>query len=586
MLKRGKIGSYISRLTGGSRIWSRFFSGTGAIPQGSSEALLKEEDLLESSLLGYLYKKFTKGASRVRSFCALHAEKSRVVSITASLCRALLDTSVGSFGVFLFFTGLYSAAAFFIKMYAGNEYDMFSLIYSAVIAFSGLLLLPLRRSIVTCISDGILTSYVAREMLAVSRFALEEKRPPKKRLAWAVLFGTLAGILGFFVSPLKILLFLLSVAAFAVIIYSPEGGLYISLFLLPFADIRLSALVALTAGVSYLFKLLIGKRNFYFTSADVFALLFALSAFIAGTLTPFATENTGLTVVTVAVLYILCANLMRSSEQLYRLMSVINSGALILALCCIFAFLFGGSLGAFGDYLSQKSAHVLLLPLLLPAALSAAFSRGAFSSGAIACVAIYVAAAFTFSEWMYLAVICTTALYFMLLFRKRMGIIFGAVISCAAVLVLFSTGIIKSGTAANAPVYPSSAKTAFKYLFSGVGFGDKAFTFAFKSAGYGSAEQGDMYSALVIGGGILLLALFAAAVVMILRRGLITVSGKTSGKLKHSAAAAVATLCALLLCGIFGRIWNMWENTLLFSAVCGCICGLPRIYDREAGDEI
>lgn len=586
MLKRGKIGSYISRLTGGSRIWSRFFSGKGETPQAKSDALLKEDNLLESSMLGYLYKKFTHGASRVRRFCALHAEKSRVVSITASLCRALLDTSVGSFGVFLFFTGLYSAAAFFVKLYAGSEYELFSLIYSAVIAFSGLLLMPLRRSMITCISDGILTSYVAREMFSVSRYALEERRPPKKRLAWGVLFGTVAGVLGFFVSPLNILLFLLAVAAFAVIIYSPEGGLYISLFLLPFADIRISACVALTAGASYLFKLLIGKRNFYFTAADVFALLFAFSAYIAGKITPFGYENIGLTVITVAVLYILCANLMRSSEQLYRLMSVINSGALILALCCIFAFLFGGNLGAFGDYLAQKSVHILLLPLFLPAALSTAFSRGAFSSGALACLAIYVAAALSFSEWMYLAVICTTALYLIFAFRKRMGIIFGAVISCAAVLVLFSTGIINGSTVTEIPVYPFAAKTAFKYLFSGVGLGENAFNFAFKSAGYGASAGGDMYSALIIGGGILLFMLFAATVVLILRRGLITVSGKTTGKLKHSAAAAVATLFSLLLCGIFGGVWNMWENTLLFSAVCGCICGLPRIYDREAGDEI
>ncbi|MBO5981808.1 MAG: hypothetical protein J6Q24_05105 [Clostridia bacterium] len=586
MLKRGKIGSYISRLTGGSRIWSRFFSGKGLTPQGEGDSLLKEDSLLESSMLGSLYKKFTHGASRVRRFCAFHAEKSRVVSITASLCRALLDTSVGSFGVFLFFTGLYSAAAFFIKLYAGSEYDVFSLIYSAVIAFSGLLLLPLRRSIITCISDGILTSYVAKEMLSVSRFALEEKRPPKKRLAWGVLFGTLAGVMGFFVSPLKVLLFLLLAAAFAVIIYSPEGGLYISLFLLPFADIRISACVALTAGVSYVFKLLIGKRNFYFTAADIFALLFALSAYIAGKITPFAYENIGITVLTVAVLYILCANLMRSSEQLYRLMSAVNSGALILALCCIFAFLFRGNLGALGDYLAQKSELVFLLPILLPAAVSTAFSRGAFSSGAIACVAIYTAAALTFSEWMYLAVIITTAIYFVFAFRKRMGIIFGAVISCAAVLVLFSTGIIDGNMVSAIPVYPSAADTAFKYLFSGVGFGDKAFTFAFKSVGYGFPINGDAYSALIIGGGLLLFILFAVMVVLLLRRGLVTLSGKASGKLKYSASAACATLCALLLCGVFGGVWNIWENVLLFSAVCGCMCGLPRIYDREAGDEI
>ena len=586
MLKRGKIGSYISRLTGGSRIWSRFFSGKGLTAQSANEALLKEDSLLQSSMLGSLYKKLTHGAARVRRFCAYHAEQSRVVSITASLCRALLDTSVGSFGVFLFFTGLYSAAAFFVKMYAGNEYDVFSLIYSAVIAFSGLLLLPLRRSMVTCISDGILTSYVAKEMFSVSRFALEEKRPPKKRMAWGVLFGTVAGVLGFFVSPLNILLFLLAVAAFAVIIYSPEGGLYISLFLLPFADIRISACVAITAGVSYLFKLLIGKRNFYFTTADIFALLFAFSAYIAGKVTPFGYENIGITVLTVAVLYILCANLMRSSEQLYRLMSVVNSGALILDLCCIFAFLFKGELGALGDYLVQKSANAVLLPILLPAALSTAFSRGAFSSGVIACGAIYAAAALSFSEWMYLAVIITTAIYFVFAFRKRMGIIFGAAVSCAAVLVLFSTGMIDGVMFSGIPVYPFSASVAWKYLFSGAGLGDKAFTFAFKSAGQASAVRGDMYSALIIGGGILFLALFAFTAVLLLRRGLIFASGKTAGKLKHSAAAACATFCTLLLCGIFGGVWNMWENILLFSAVCGCMCGLPRIYDREAGDEI
>lgn len=586
MKKRGKIGSYISRLTGGSRIWSRFFSGNGASADNGNGTLLKEDALFARSALGSLYNKATKAASRVRAFCAVCAEQSRVVSIAASLCRALLDTSVGSFGVFLFFTGLYSAAAYFIKIYAGRGEDMFSLIYSAVIAFSGLLLMPFRRSLITCIGDSALTSYVAQEMFGVSSFALNEKRPPKKRLAWAVLFGTVAGILGFFVSPLKILLVLLALAAVGVIIYSPEGGLYISLFLLPFVSPAVSAFVALTAGISYLFKLLVGKRNFYFTAADIFVLLFTVFAFIVGTVTPFGIENFGIIVFTVAVLYILCANLIRSGDQLYRLMSAVSSGALMLALCCIFAYLFPGELGEFGKYIAGKSIYASLLPVLLPAALSTAFSRGVFSSGTFCCIAIYTAAALTFSEWMYLAVICTTALYLISAFRKRMGIVFGAAISCGAVLVLFGTGIIKGELFTGIPVFATASRTAWKYLFSGVGFGDKAFTFAFRSAGYGSAVQSDLYSSLIISGGILFLLLFAVAVVLVLRRGIFAVSGRISGRFRYSSASAVAILCSVLLCGFFGGLWSERENVLLFSAVCGCLCSLPRIYDREAGEEI
>lgn len=586
MKNRGKIGSYISRLTGGSRIWSRFFSGSGASAENGSGTLLKEDALFARSTLGALYNKTAHLAARIRAFCAVCAEQSRVVSITASLCRALLDTSVGSFGVFLFFTGLYSAAAYFVKLYAGTGEDVLSLVYSAVIAFSGLLLMPFRRSLITCIGDSVLTSYVAREMFGVSSYALNEKRPPKKRLAWAVLFGTVAGVLGFFVSPLKILLTLLALAALAVIVYSPEGGLYISLFLLPFASAGLSAAVALAAGISYLFKLLVGKRNFYFTAADIFVLLFIVFAFVAGTVTPFGIENFGLIVLTVAVLYILCANLIRSGDQLYRLMSAVNSGALILALCCIFSYLFPGELGEFGKYIGEKSAYASLLPILLPAALSTAFSRGVFSSGTFTCVAIYAASALTFSEWMYLAVICTTALYLVSAFRKRMGIVFGAAISCGAVLVLFGTGIIKGELFTEIPVYTAASRTAWKYLFSGAGFGEKAFTFAFRSAGYGSAVSSDLYSSLIISGGILLLLLFAVAVVLVLRRGIFAVSGRIYGRFRYSSASAVAILCSVLLCGFFGGLWSQWENVLLFSAVCGCLCSLPRIYDREAGEEI
>lgn len=583
MKRRGKIGSYFSRLFGGSRIWSRLFPDTGISAQGKKSGVLKEDALLSGGMLGSLYSKIAGYAAKARIFLAAFAEESRVISRLSAFCRWVLDTSVGSVGVFLFFVGLYSAAAFLIKLYADDAGDILDLVYSAVIAFIGLILMPVRRSLLGCIRRGRLTSYITEEMLAVSPFALDTEVQAGKRIGWAVLFGTVAGIAGFFVSPLNIILFLLALAGVAIVFYSPEGGLYVSVFLLPFASPWVSAIVALIAVVSYIYKLLIGKRNFYLTAADIFVFLFMVSLSVAGLVTPFAYKETIPVILTVAALYLLCANLMRSGAQLYRLMSALNSGTLILALCCIFSVLFGGELGALGAYISDKSAYLFMLPILLPAALCTAFSRGVFSSGTVCCIAVFVAVILTFSEWMYLAVIGVTALFLLVCFRKRIGIIFGALISAGAVMVLFATGIINGNMYIPDMGSSAVADTMLKYGLYGVGFGKDAFTFAFRSAGYADSVDTDLYSALVIAGGWFAVTLFVIAVVFLLRRGLSSVSGKMHGVPKFSASAAIAFVCVLALCGAFGGTWHSPSIILLFSVMCGALSGLPRIYEREAG---
>lgn len=585
MKNRGKNGSLFLRLIGGSRIWSRFFSGETSSANGKNGSSLREDVLLSESLTGSLYGAAARNAARVRTFCATYAEKSRIFSALSSFFRGLLDTSVGSVGVFLFFTGLYSAAAFFVKLYAGNPGDTFDIVYSAVIALTGLLLLPVRRSLLGCIRQGILTSYVTEEMLAVSSFALDTEKNGKMHIGWAVLFGTVSGVLGFLLSPIDVLLFLLAVAGVAVVVYSPEGGLYISVFLLPFVPTYVSGAVAVLAGISYLFKLLVGKRNFYLTTADIFVFLFTLAIGLAGLTTPFGYEDTAVAVLTVAVLYMLCVNLMRSGEQLFRLMRALNSGALILSLCCVFAFFFPDELGAFGAFICEKSSFVTMLPLLLPASLCVAFCRGAFSSGIITSVAIYTAVALTFSEWLYIAAIVITALFLLSAFRKRVGIIFGTVISVTAVMVLFGTGIIKGELLDVTFGSAAETSTALKYAPWGIGFGENAFNFAFKSAGYGSAVPTDLYSAITIAGGILSLLLFAVMLALLLRRGISVMTGKTVKIFKYPAAAILSMLCAIALYGFFGGVWALPANILLFSVTCGCMSGLPRIYDREVGEE-
>ncbi len=585
MKKRGKIGSYFSRLTGGSRIWSRFFSVTAGSEAGASRGLT-EDKLLSDGVLGTAYGMLCKGCKAVREACAAYAAESKVVSFITSFLRGILNTSLGSVGVFLFFVGLYSAAAYFIHLYAGDSADILTLVYSGVIAFCGLLLLPLRRSVLGGIGRGGIITYVVEEMLGISRFALETDTPNGKRhIGWAVLFGTVVGVAGFFVSPIKILAYILLFALFAVFLYSPEGGLYISVFLLPIAPPAYSAAVALTAGAGYIFKAFTGKRNFYLCAADVFVLLFAFAFGIAAAITPFGYGSAALSAVTVAVLYVLCVNLMRSGEQIYRLMSAITTGGLILALCCIFDFFFAGELGAFGMFLSARTSLYGLIPLLIPAALCVACCRGFFSTGTFTVLALCTAAVLSFEEWMYIAVIAVAAVYFLIAFRHRGAVLLCTAIACGSVLLLFGTGIIDGVMFGEGAVYKSALDVAGKYAFSGVGVGEAPFTFAFRSGGYASSRPTDIFTALTIAGGFMLPVLFVIALVFLLRRGVSVMKGKSVSMFKLPASAVLAYVCASVFFGSFAGAWEIPANIMLFSVLCGCLSGLPRVYDREVGED-
>lgn len=152
-------------------------------------------------------------------------------------------------------------------------------------------------------------------------------------------------------------------------------------------------------------------------------------------------------------------------------------------------------------------------------------------------------------------------------------------------MVLFGTGIIK-GEMLNV-TFGSAAETAtaWKYAPWGIGFGEKAFNFAFRSTGYGNALPTDLYSAITIAGGILSLLLFVVMLMLLLRRGISVMKGKTVKIFKYPAAASLSTLCAVTLYGFFGGIWALFANILLFAVTCGCMSCLPRIYEREVGEE-
>ena len=568
-------GAFLARLAAESRILSRLSSDNRGKP-GASGFTLREDDLLGKGLLGTVGAKADRAFSAVKRACASATESSRIISAFRRAAVGLLDTSVGSIGVFLLFFGLYSAAVYLIRQYAGEHPDIFDPVFSAVVALAGLLLTPVKKSLLGCIKGSLLPSYMTGEIFSVSDFALEREHSPVRRTMSAVLLGSVTGALCFLVSPADILLFIIFTATVSVVLYSPEGGLVFAAFLLPFAGDAAAAVLAVSAA-GYLFKLLRGKRNLYIGTADLFVILCAGFVIVSGLCSPFPDVSLAGHCLCAAAGYFLASNLIRTSAQLKRLYGALCSGGLIAALAFIIGRCFPDGLAFTGISAGALSGFAPFLPLLLPAAACLASREESGASHTLTFALILAGTVASVSEGQYLAAICCLAVYGLIAMRRPMLAMLTASFAAVSVVFLFAFGIIP-GSMFTLPVYGESLTALISgYFYTGIGIGGLSARLA-PAAGIVT----DTYTGILLTGGILTAVTFAAAEMFLLRRAIVAALNCGSD-LKKPVGAAASMLILFAAGGVFVNFFSNPVIAAVFAVICGCASALPRICDRETG---
>ena len=255
------------------------------------------------------------------------------------LAKFLLSQRLKLYGAMLFAFGVYSAATSVAEQFILSSGRQISgIIFGAVCALSSLPLIASDDTLSGALSSSRIGAALCR-VTGIRREATEVAKA-RGRASYGFLIGAALGTLTFFVSPYRIVLIAASAVVLWLIMTSPEFGVIAGAFMLPFWSVaRLTALAAATA-LSYLIKVIRGKRFVTFELTDVAAFGLLLTLLFTA-VTSGAAWKTPLKMALYMTVYFLAASLIRSTDWWERAVGSAVTGA-SLAGCAVAVAAVGG----------------------------------------------------------------------------------------------------------------------------------------------------------------------------------------------------------------------------------------------------
>ena len=261
--------------------------------------------------------------SKIKTAFARLVESSGIVGAYRRGINGILCSQVRDIGVFLLSFGLFSLISTLLKAfmfdYVSDVTELSFICVDAMLIIS-LPMLFSKRSVASKLSESAAFSSLLSGLLGISPLALRTKLTPRAHSAIALALGTVAGSLSFVFQPVNILWTVLLAIGAMTVLYSPESGLLLAIILLPFAPYTAVRIVATASAVSYLLKLLRGKRNMSISATDSVVLLFAAACICA------FGPGQAASLFAASLVYLLAVNLLRSSDLFEKGINALSVG--------------------------------------------------------------------------------------------------------------------------------------------------------------------------------------------------------------------------------------------------------------------
>lgn len=261
--------------------------------------------------------------SKIKTAFARLVESSGIVGAYRRGINGILCSQVRDIGVFLLSFGLFSLISTLLKAfmfdYVSDATELSFICVAAMLIIS-LPMLFSKRSVASKLSESAAFSSLLSGLLGISPLALRTKLMPRAHSAIALALGTVAGSLSFVFQPVNILWTVLLATGAMTVLYSPESGLLLAIILLPFAPYTAVRIVATASAVSYLLKLLRGKRNMSISATDSVVLLFAAACICA------FGPGQAASLFAASLVYLLAVNLLRSSDLFEKGINALSVG--------------------------------------------------------------------------------------------------------------------------------------------------------------------------------------------------------------------------------------------------------------------
>lgn len=593
--------------------FGRIFSGYKNLQRSADKGFLKE--------FVFGDRRFKKVFRRFRKFLSSNIETCFIVTRGQRMIRFFSSAPLNYYGNFFAFFGLYTCVVYFVRLLvndlpqAGNEYIIIgvaSIIVSLPMLFS-------RMPIALAVRKSAIGKLVLQSAFGISEETLKKSSERRKGKGNLMLFlGLVMGVMTFFVHPMSIILTLVIFALICFIAVSPEIGLVITIFFLPFCSFTSSPTVALcglvfTTTFFYIIKLIRGKRVFKLELLDAVVLLFGILVYLSSVFSAGGEASKSAAIVSCALMagYFLLVNLMRTETWIKRCVFALVSSGAIVALIGILEYFFGESSGKWLDaslfsdikvrvvsLFDNPNVLATYLVLIFPFALNflvQSKKRNEKFLSAFVCTAFLLAIVFTWSRGAWLAT-AISALIFLTVYSRKTLRIFGVTLLAAPAIpmllpenvLLRATSILNfSDSSISYRMYTwiGSLRVAQDNFLGGIGYGTDAFSRIYPAYAFSGIEAAEHSHSLLlqilIGMGIGGLLAFLVFVFLYFQKTLEYVKKPKDNSTKFYVVAAVSAVVAALVMGIFDYVWYNYRVFYIFWIVVAIGCAFVKIGNYE-----
>ena len=572
--------------------------------------------VIAKKLRAFSGHKIFHSARNAKRFIALAYERSFFLHILRSTTAKLLISRLASFGIFFFSYGFYLILIQLIKEFGipGKSMSLSGLIIGGAYMLGGAVGLFSRKNVAYVVYHSKILSAVLFDFLGIRTVDVIEASKTDIKTSWnsPIILGMLFGCISIVVDPMTILFALAIFALFSVVITSPEAGVILMCLGVPFmGTVHLAILLCLTI-VSYVFKLICGRRVFRLQLMDFAFMAFMLFVVFGGIFTIDGSSFLKMLVfVCFMSVYFIIKNIISSPYLVKRcLYALVASSMLISAYgiyqnyfsvlstgwqdVAVFAEIRGRVVSLFDNPNVLGEFLILIFPITLGLMANAKKLNERFLlfvSAVMSCFCLV----FTWSRGAWIGCVIATVLFLCVSSKYffTAGILSLPVVS-AFVFLKSDSAVIQritnfkdSSTAYRLNIWKGVLRMLEDVGFFGLGIGEGAFGKIYPNYAMAGVEEAphahNLYLQIVSEMGIFALLFFLVFIFLFAQFSLSFCKNAMSRSNKLICMGIFCGVLAILIQGLTDYVWYNYRIFLLFWIVIGL--GVAHVYTSKGTEE-
>lgn len=526
-------------------------------------------------------------------------EQSAILGFIESFFDKLLYMPLRGYGTLMITYTVYTVLISVFKMYFATgqwvSVSLFAEGITAILLSLVLLLASSKKTLASALIESKILSYVCFDMLGIRKQPFERDKRSETSMLAVFLIGSALSLLTLVWSTRTIAFAVLWILFLRVTMVGPESGLLLSMFLLPLLPMQTVAVMVLCSGLSYVMKLLRGKRNLKMNFYMLVTLLFAVSVLVSGWIRTAGDggREAGNMLILLLMFFLVC--------QLFSQREWIGRGASVVGLAVVITAVRGTVLFALG-YLPEKITGIFtflpkdeyLLSFDSPEfyglflAIGAAVylvrlnNRIKIKAWGIAFFLVLVAGvAVSHSPMAWIVAIF--GVLFLLVLYKNVFLLPSLLVSAAAFCcTLFLPENVMAQLSSFSAGFSASAKGVWNELLSGA---ERGF---FGIGSGGAAEGGNSFTHVLTVWGFMGVFFISVMVIGGFAFGFYAAlkNEQTSPQLKWILCGYEAALASVLVAGIGSDIWQSNTVLYLFFFLMGMTFATGRVLLKEGEQQM